>query len=280
MRPSSIGNKFTSNPIKGGQDEILSWNILLENNLYIDGELGISLGGNNDNDNGFRWENIHVVNNVLMHIGNSRPTLRELGWGIEVSDWYGGAVQNNIMTTWGNDVVNNCYALEADGHIEGVDYSNNIVYNIISSQPVVQLKGYDGIHKNITFSNNEIQANVLDGVNRCGRLLQLSLDQSGGFFNNYYYSERDTAEWFAGMGENYLSLADYRSYTGDTTSLAEKKAYPDPDRTIETYLEKLGHSTDMDDFFDLLSQQSKFNWDDDLSTESINNYIREGFSAN
>jgi hypothetical protein len=100
LRASSIGNKFTSNTTSG-INEIKTWNVLIDNNLYVEGEVGISLGGNSDQNNGPRWRNIQVTNNVLMHIGRTQPTLRTLGWGLDVQDWDGGRVTGNIFTAWG-----------------------------------------------------------------------------------------------------------------------------------------------------------------------------------
>jgi hypothetical protein len=57
LRGSSAANKFTSNT-KSGKNEIKVWDLVVDNNLYIEGEVGISIGGNDDQNNGPRWRNI------------------------------------------------------------------------------------------------------------------------------------------------------------------------------------------------------------------------------
>jgi hypothetical protein len=269
MRSASINNKFTSNTASG-TNEVLAWNILLNDNLYIDGEIGISLGGNDDQDNGPRWRDIYITNNVMMHIGRSQPTNRTLGWGLDVDDWDGGLVKGNIFTGWGDDAVRNTYAIHAQGHTTGVEYSDNIAFNVAGGQPLVQfLDG--GIHSGVAFFGNEIQ-----GSDR-QRLLLYALTETGGFHDNYYYSEADESEWFSATGARYTSLADYRALSGDHTSVAGTRNYADPGRTIETYLADLGYSPDMDSFAAELKKQSKFNWRGELTAKAINAHIREGF---
>ena len=91
LRPSSIHNKWAANSSsEKGTDSIESKNILIEDNLYVGGEIGISAGGNTDFNTGYRWENISIVDNVMLAVGRDRPTSRNLGWYIESSDWKGG----------------------------------------------------------------------------------------------------------------------------------------------------------------------------------------------
>ena len=54
---------------------------------YVEGELGMSIGGNTpEYANGTaRFTNVTVSNNVLIEIGRSRPTNRTLSWGVSTS---------------------------------------------------------------------------------------------------------------------------------------------------------------------------------------------------
>jgi hypothetical protein len=267
LRAASIGSKFTSNT-PSGINETKTWNLQIDNNLYVEGEIGISLGGNDDQNNGPRWRNIYVTNNVMMHIGRTQPTKRTLGWGLDVQDWRGGLVQGNIFTAWGDGtVVNNTYALHSVGETTGVEYSNNIFYNLVGNNPMISFQN-PGIQSNIKFFNNEIQVSA--------PLMFNDLTEKGFFHDNYYWSTLDQSRWFSATNVR-LSLADYRTRTGDTTSTASTRTYAFPDRTLETYLANLGLATDMDSFVALLVQQSKFNWRTDLGAEAINAYIRGGF---
>jgi hypothetical protein len=121
----------------------------------------------------------------------------------------------------------------------------------------------------VSFHGNEIQGT--------GRLLLDDLTEAGVFHDNYYSSTLDQSRWFAATGTTYVSLADYRTRSGDTTSVAATRTYVDPGRTVETYLASLGYATDMDGFVAELVQQSKLNWRPALTAAAINRYVREGF---
>jgi hypothetical protein len=269
IRSSSINNKFTSNTTEG-TNQILSWNILVDNNLYVDGEIGISLGGNKDQDNGPRWRDIYVTNNIMMHIGRSQPTNRVLGWGLEIDDWDGGLVKGNIFTHWGDATVSNTYATVSSGDTQNVEFSDNIVHNVQGGNALFQFR--DGtLQSGITFFNNEIDASGNE------RLVLSTLTESGGFHDNYFYSTADESNWFSINDTKYSSLDDYRTATGDNTSVAEARSYVDPERTLETYLSSIGYASDMDSFISEAKQQSKFHWRNALTAITINAYIREGF---
>jgi hypothetical protein len=267
LRAASIGSKFTSNT-PSGANQIKTWNLQIDNNLYVEGEIGISLGGNDDQNNGPRWRNIYVTNNVMMHIGRTQPTSRTLGWGLDVQDWQGGLVQGNIFATWGDSVVNNTYALHSVGDTSRVEYSNNIFYNITGGNPQIAFLN-PGNQTGVSFFGNEIQIT--------GTIMLNDLTEQGIFHDNYYSSTLDQSQWFALTGTSRVSLADYRTSTGDTTSIAGTRTYVAPDRTVETYLASQGLATDMDSFAAELVQQSKFNWRPALTADAINNYIRAGF---
>lgn len=271
LRASSIGNKFTSNTASG-TNEVKTWDLLIDNNLYVEGEVGVSLGGNDDQNNGPRWRNIHFTNNVMTHIGRTRPTLRTLGWGLDVQDWDGGKVTGNIFAHWGDATLSNNYAIHAFGDTNDVSYIGNIVYNVASSGSLVHF--LDGaIHRRVTFTGNDLW------TNSNGHVMAYALTGNAGFGNNYFHSARSAAQWFR-VNDTYASLAQYQAAAGDTTSLARQRSYVAPERTIETYLADRGLATDMDSFATLLCTQSKFNWRPELGASAINDYIRAGFARN
>lgn len=266
LRSSSIGSKFASNT-PSGINRINAWNVQVDNNLYVEGEVGISMGGNDDQNNGPRWDNIRVTNNVMMHIGRTRPTGRTLGWGLEITDWKSGLVRGNIFANWGGRIVSNTYALYSAGHTTEVEFSDNIIYNVAGENPLV-IFGDGAIQNRIGFFNNEVQGAIL---------MHNDLAEKGGFHHNHYSSTLNQSKWFTSTVTTNLSLADYRKRSGDTTSVAGTRNYVAPDRTVETYLTSQGLATDMDSFAAELVQQSKFNWRPALGAEAINAYIRAGF---
>ena len=51
--------------------------------------------------------------------------------------------------------------------------------------------------------------------------------------------------------------------------------FPDRNRNLDTYLDSIGIS-DFDEFIDKIAGQSRLNWDQRFSAQSINDYLREG----
>lgn len=55
MRGASMGNKMRSD------DRYGSVQLVFDNNFYYDGEIGISIGGNNDEQD-YRYGNVEIIN--------------------------------------------------------------------------------------------------------------------------------------------------------------------------------------------------------------------------
>lgn len=301
LRSSSIGTKFTSNTMveEGIPNQIRAWNILVDNNFYAEGEVVISLGGNKDQDNGPRWANIIVYNNVATAIGRTFPTSRTLGWGIGISDWKGGLVQNNLMFNWGKkDVYTNTYGLNAAGHLTNTIIDSNIVYGIATNTCAVKLTNESGNFENpsvdnITFTNNEIT--LTEDLN--GSVMHHLIKPTEQTFanNTYWLKNANDDGWF--MTSSYYSfdgITDNRTVTfpqlmsvqEDNTSVQQEIDYVDTTRTIGGYLQSanyasgLNSDTEMDKLVALLKTQRKGNWSGDLTAAALNSYFRAGFCVN
>tara|TARA_R110001583_G_scaffold38302_2_gene123771 strand:- start:14196 stop:15590 length:1395 start_codon:yes stop_codon:yes gene_type:complete len=134
-RSASIGLKLTANPNKQvAQNTVKSKNILMDNNLFIEGEIGISAGGNDDFNNGYRWQNMTITNNVLLNIGKSQPTGRTLAWYIDANDWDGGVISGNYLLCNSNPSVSNVWGIGVEGLSRNVSVLNNIIYGIKGSK--------------------------------------------------------------------------------------------------------------------------------------------------
>jgi len=156
-RASSMGIKFTSNSDKTtGINTIESYNILIDNNLIIEGEIGLSLGGNNDFNNGYRWKNINVLNNTFLNIGHSQPTMRTLAWSIEANDWDGGAILGNYILFNDNLDVKNVKGVIVKGLSRNITVDANVMYQINAKDGRhVFLKGEEGL-EGVAVSRNYI----------------------------------------------------------------------------------------------------------------------------
>ncbi len=267
LRASSIGSKFTANP-PGMTDEVMVENLLLDNNLYVDGEVGVSAGGNTDNDDGYRWRNILLMHNVLLDIGRSRPTNRTLGWGMEVRDWDGGAVSYNYFGPYGNAQVTNIYALGLQGHTRGVDVIGNVMHGLDSTRYAVVIDGHP--KEQIVFSQNQLQF----GGSQM-RLIDSEYLASGTFSDNTYYADNTSSPFRAdGNGGDF---AAWQAAVGDVGSSFESLSYDDPGRTVESYMASQGKEASLEAFITEAKAQSKQNWRPAYTAAAVNAYVRLGY---
>ena len=107
LRSASIGNKFCADyPRSIG-------NLLLEDNLFVDGELGPGIRGNYPGP--YRNVNVNLVNNILTDIGRLRPTNRSLAWYFPLADWDGGNIANNLLIRQHHPEITNAYGMDQRG---------------------------------------------------------------------------------------------------------------------------------------------------------------------
>ena len=161
-RASCIGLKLTANPYNSQKKNvIMSENIVIDNNLFIEGEVGISAGGNTDFNNGYRWKNMSIINNVMLNIGNSQPTRRELSWQIEVNDWDTGIVNKNYMLCNINASVTNVSGINLEGMNNNIDIADNVLYGLKFTDGKTIYESNQETKVAITANGNYVESNDL-----------------------------------------------------------------------------------------------------------------------
>ena len=277
LRSSSIQNKWAANSLKDSSvDSIESHDLLIERNLYVGGEIGISAGGNTDYDTGPRWENVTILDNVLLAIGRDQPTNRTLGWYIDASDWQSGSICGNYLLNNDNPSVTNLYGINLAGHSSSVSISDNTIHGLIRDDPGSNTGAItvDSEEKtDITIDGNNIQ---LAGSNM--RVLFADNSSSLSFNGNKYFSDAEADMWFKANGSDE-SFASWAIATSDINSTVEQDSFSEPGRSFETYLALIGASGSIDTFVDLVANQSKVGWARDLTAEAISDYIRSGYGG-
>ncbi len=158
-RSSSIGMKFTANSDSSTKvDTVTSSNILIENNLIIEGEVGFSIGGNTDFNNGYRWNNIQVLNNVLTNIGRTKPTNRNLSFNIEANDWQSGKICSNTIVDRDDKTISSRYGIATNGHVGDITVVNNRIINFGIEEEIYS-------SKESVLSKNNLYTPLLTSVN-------------------------------------------------------------------------------------------------------------------
>jgi len=277
LRSSSIQNKWASNSEKdAGMDSIRSENLWIEGNVYVEGEVGISAGGNTDYDTGSRWENMTIQDNVMLAIGRSQPTNRNLGWYIEVDDWKVGSICGNYLLNNDNPNVDNLYGVSVTGHSSNVAISRNTIHGLIRKTP--------GIHSaaikldSVGDGNTWVQQNNIQLDDSQMRVFVSSNESSVSFDSNQYYSDADPTLWFRVDGADH-DFTSWKDLMVDVNSNVIKDNFDQPKRSFESYLALIGASASIDTFMELVVRQSKSNWRQDLTAQSISDYIRSGYGG-
>jgi hypothetical protein len=265
LRASSIGNKWTAN-----NGIASATNIVVENNLYVEGEIGISMGGNVAGP--YRFKNIRIADNVMQDIGRGRPTNRTLGWGLEIQEWDSGSVTGNYFLHNASDIVNNVYALNVNGGAgtRHVTIAGNTVFGMKTSGILVN---FNDTLSAIVFSGNAVQS---QGIN--AGLMSTTGFNGLSFSGNSYFSARPAGQWFNVAGVN-TDLAGWTTRSGETGATGTAVSYPDPGRTVEAYHATLGKAATFSAFIAEARKQSKTNWRTEYTAAEINDWIRTGFGA-
>lgn len=276
-RPSSAGNKWTAN-----QGAASSTNLRIVNNLYVDGEVGIGIGGNTFGPD--RFQNIEIEGNVFTEMNRSRPTDRNLRWGLEVVGWYGGHIRNNYFLHYNEpNMDGNIYAITLQRDVRDVVIDGNVTYNLnphgnssIGRMLYVQFRS-GSIKQNIIVTNNILH----EPVNSLWLIEFASSNDIGGFsFSDNQYFSLNHSMAFRVEGSR-MGMDNWAQMTGDNSVFGEP-THPDPTRSIETYAQSpdmrdLGLSPTIDAFIEAVRAQNRYNWDHRLTAAAVNAWIKDGF---
>ncbi len=295
LRSASIGNKFRADyPRSIG-------NLLLEDNLFVDGELGPGISGNYPGP--YRNVNVNLVNNVLTDVGRSRPTDRHLAWYLPLADWDGGNIAHNLLIRQRHPEVANAYGIQLQaterqrdretgkpvtqgrgshrGKTRNVRIFGNIVHGIRMNDHQAALKllaNSEGGFDHVRIYDNQFQCQVYPNT------LAVVEDLKGlEFEGNTWFTTAEGKPFRLGPRgeEKELSFQEWVAATGEKGAEFKKVDYPDPDRSIESYMRRLGYQgTDQElyaRFFAEVRTMRRGAWRPELTTRKINDYLREGF---
>src|SRR5690606_28551008 len=190
-RASSIHIKFrsdTSGDMEG---------LLVDNNFFVEGEIGISLGGNTNAP--YRFVDGEIRGNVMTDIGRSQPTGRTLAWRMETSDNDGLTLADNLILNDRTPGVNIAFGL-AIGSVTGRKYQieNNLFWRL--QNRAIRVNSAGG-HSEIVFADN-----VIGDPELGGRMIDFDGSFGGYTFQgNQYHSSANEDEWFTVAGQGQVS---------------------------------------------------------------------------
>jgi hypothetical protein len=261
LRASSMGIKMRSDSTGDFND------ILIEDNLFIEGEIGLGIGGNTSEP--LRFVDVVVRNNVFSHISRTTPTGRDFAWLMEMQDNQRALVTGNLFMNqpWHT----NTYGLSLHGGtLEDITVEGNWFYGV--RQRHLQLDVQAGWQNIQVRDNNYLDTDLgAQLVDHSGSFAQVS------YAANHYSSSAAASDWF-GIDGSAQSLAQWQAASGEADADTNVPAPPDPNRSLETYCsDVLGLPADLTAFIQEAENQSRHRWLPELSAPVINDYIRAGF---
>ncbi|MBW2734302.1 MAG: hypothetical protein JRH20_18080 [Deltaproteobacteria bacterium] len=259
-RASSMGIKMRSDSTGDAKD------LLFEDNLLVDGEIGIGIGGNTSEP--ARFADVIIRRNVFSQVGMNNPTDRNFAWMLDVQDNVRASIEQNLFVhqPW----YTNAYGVQLGGGTNTeIVVENNTFYDL--KQRSLQVKAKSGF-TNIAVRNNTF---VDPAHESC------LVDHEGGF-NNVVYSDNSyfsdsTNEWFCVDGARQ-SVEQWKTASGETSAKTFSGTFVDPDRTVASYAETLGLAKSLEAFLEAARGQNRLNWQHTLSAKAVNEYIQAGFA--
>lgn len=265
-RPSSNGNKWVASSTGSTQ------NILIENNLYNDCEIGISMGTNYP-EGSYRFKDITIRGNVMVGQGNSNLTKRDLSWGIDIDDWDTGSFTDNILASQ-NNLTRSGFGVSIAGETKDLTIGNNIFYDLKDRRGI--LVSDKGSYQNITISNNELT--YFDDFKRFIRLEHPNFSQLN-FLNNTYTNANSISRPFVILDQDYEFNEWSQQYSNENASVVLPE-YPDATRDLDRYISEVLGLSGRAEYYTELRNQTKHNWRDAYTGDAIVYWIRNGFRVN
>lgn len=271
VQNGATGVVFRDNIISGTDGLQLRPGGTVENNLFAHNAIALLVGGGNTPDEGgvtgLVRKNVFLDGRDL-DAGNAR------GWGLNFENITQAVCEYNIVASNVNGHGPAPLTIGVAGNGAGcrnLTISKNIVYNWNGS---VAFRGNASQTQGVQFTDNDVVCKT-----NSGPLLVLnSADSISGITSarNRFYSSGPASGWIQRAGQA-LSVAQWKSLVGDTTSTANDPSYPDPGRNITTYMTSLGKTGGLDAFCAEARKMSKANYRPEYTAAGVNAYIRAGF---
>jgi hypothetical protein len=255
-RASSMGLKLASAERGGVSDA------LIEGNVFLEGEIGVSAGGNGQGP--ARFIDLRVIGNVFWGLGRTKPTNRELAWGVELTDDLRAEVSGNLF-------------------VRQTDYTNSFGVHIGgSTQEEVTVRGntFIDIHGGAVvtrategFSNVKVTDNAVYLRQKLRCVLVYWGELHGIVFSGNAYGGPADAGTFC-HGSEQLDAKGWADSTGDRTG----KLVPiggRPLRGPEDFAAARGLEASMNGLMGPLTSRRAGTWSEELSPRALREFLQK-----
>ncbi|MCX4241174.1 right-handed parallel beta-helix repeat-containing protein [Paraliomyxa miuraensis] len=261
LRASSIGIKLSASGPGAAS------NIAIEGNVFAEGEIGISMGGNANTEH--RFVDARIEGNVFTDIGRAQPTGRTLTWYIDIIDNDGTEIRDNLLVNQPD--LGNAYGIHlTGGSNRDVVIEGNFMHGLQRRAMFVDA--------NASWSSLRVASNTMiaDASENClvahnGPLGAFEYDA------NAYLSPASPDQWFCIDGTGY-DLAGW-SASAPETGPSEADAGGVEVRNLDSYAGELGFDPSLPAFAEQARMQSRHDHRPELTAPAARAYIREGYSG-
>jgi hypothetical protein len=268
-------------------------NFEVENNLFVDNNIGLGLATNNGHIE-YRFVNTTVKDNVMANLGETNASTQNVAWAITFDGLDGALFDGNLVTDTYPHANNFILTNEAStGHTEGwgnppyksrnVTFSSNIFRgSSAATDATIRLYGQ------MQWDSFTFQDNIFD-LNGASKIINMFLYSDKGSCgiglietdtlwqdNTYYNSAKDTPIRWNNYNITSLTAAQWKAQEDVTASFAEP-SYPNSFRSIKTYMGAQGEAESLDAFYTKIREQNRYNWDPKYTAPVINDWIRAGY---
>jgi hypothetical protein len=267
--PSTISIGHDQNAVDSVYTGVMRGNLALgAQDINFDRPLGwgLSVGGGRQiirDQNGVatglnclsRSENVLIEDNILKGPATSTTNLEAIALG---ACSFGHVIQNNVVYDWITPI--------GSGQVTGTALSrygwqNRVDSILIANNDFQQPSGRSTVY--FSFPASELAPG--------------SLFMQG----NRYFSAESNQRPILAFGRDLRvtewSAAPEWGMVPPTDETFTQVAYPDPNRTVSTYLQSIGLPGSEEELWTRLMTQSRATWDPRLQSHRINNHIRAGF---
>lgn len=252
----------------------------VQDNLFLSNPKNIQFGTQesvNGIGGGLHWPSEYVSgrveNNVVL---DTRVEPYEPGTGIHIQRAKSVAIQRNIVAHF-SQPSNYNYGVILD-EVGGADFQHNVLYNVSNNSTAGNAFGNALLIGNGMIDTNEIRGNQIQlHLPRSSCVGQNADFTHTHFSNNHYFNVLSGGSWYEQWFQPQGSYSNWLSVSGETGSSNVPIDYPAADRSIQSYLNTIGLTGNLDSFLTRAANNNRCFWDTNFLATGVNNYIRDGF---
>lgn len=234
----------------------------ISDNFFIQGEIGISMGG--EGRDPARFVDTKISSNVFYDIGRSQPTQRGLAWGVDTKDHENLLIEKNLFLRREGHSGNNTYGLQLGGTQRTTVARDNLFYG-----------GYGrslSIFSDAGHTDVSIIANRFFDPGSAARFVEHAGPLVGYTYENNGYLASEQARFR--VGKNKVHFNEWKVQSGDDQA-HELDPVADPQHSLESYSESLGYGATLEQFLNKATKRSRLLWDERISARLINAHLRQ-----